>query len=93
MNDNNQIHWARHSGKQCEECLAGFPTLCNCGGNIHAEHVLKDEKKGLTEIKYNCDKCGSKFMRARSFRGRRNAYNNTRNNKPHEHARGPNTRV
>lgn len=87
--ENNRFLRHQVGCKGCEECVAGFPTLCNCGGLIHAEPMVTEQKDKFvtTGIQYNCDRCGTKFMRAKQqiYKGRNSrAHNNSRNNKPHE---------
>ena len=42
--ENNKFLRHQKGCRACEECIAGYPTLCNCGGLIHAEYVVKEEK-------------------------------------------------
>ena len=84
-NNPHNINWQKHSGSNCscDECIAGYPTACACGGMIHAEHVGKSSTNP-TGFWYNCHKCGSKFLRANRYGRNRNANNYRRNNQPNE---------
>lgn len=56
----------------CDECWQGYPVKCNCGGLIHAEY-LGDAAKSASNpmgVKYLCDKCGNRFLRAGSRKGK-----------------------
>ena len=85
--------FARHQSncKACEECIAGYPTLCQCGGLIHAEYNVVEEKGRFvtTGPSMNCDRCGTRFMKSRgNSRRKSRAYNNPRNNQRHESSGG-----
>jgi len=88
MDNNTRFNRHQIGCKGCEECVSGFPTLCNCGGLIHAEPLVTEQKDKFvtTGIQYNCDRCGTRFMRANQVHnGRKNrANNNSRNNQSHE---------
>ena len=93
-----QRSFAKHqsSKRDCEECIAGYPTLCKCGGLIHAEYGVKEEKGRFVTLGpfLNCDKCGTRFLKANQAPRRKGrANNNHRSNKPNESTRRPNTRV
>jgi hypothetical protein len=73
--------------RDCEECIAGYPTLCSCGGLIHAEYGVLEEKGRFvnTGPHLRCDKCGLKFMRSNhKLRRKGRANYNNRHNKSNE---------
>ena len=88
-NNPHNVNWSKHtsSGSGCDECPAGYPTACACGGVIHAEHVGKSVPNP-TGLWYNCSKCGSRFLKAGKFGRKKSANNYRRNNKPNEPIRG-----
>lgn len=90
----HNINWSKHSGEvsSCDECVAGYPTACACGGMIHAEHVGKTSTNP-TGLWYNCNKCGSRFLRANRFGRKKSAHHNPRTHKQNESSRGSNRRV
>lgn len=81
----HNVNWLKHSGNNspCDECVAGYPTACACGGMIHAEYVGKS-MTNPTGIWYNCHKCASQFLRASKHGRNSSANNHRRNNKPNE---------
>lgn len=85
----HNVNWQKHcsSSGGCDECAAGYPTACACGGVIHAEHVGKTVTNP-TGLWYNCNRCGSRFLRANRFGVRKNVNNYGRFNKFNESARG-----
>jgi hypothetical protein len=87
-NNPHNINWEKHSGNSsnCDECIAGYPTACACGGVIHAEHVGKSSANP-TGLWYNCCKCGSRFLKAGKFGRNRNANYYRRPNQPNEPVR------
>lgn len=87
-NNPHNINWAKHSGSSpcCDECIAGYPTACACGGVIHAEHVGKSATNP-TGLWYNCCKCGSRFLKAGKFGRKRNANHYRRSNQSNEPVR------
>lgn len=94
--DANNFSKHQVSKKDCEECIAGYPTLCKCGGYIHAEYGVVEEKGRFVNTGpfLNCDKCGNKFMKNNNnFRRKGRAHHYPRANKSHEPARGSNARV
>jgi len=93
--DINKLSKHQMSNRECEECIAGYPTLCTCGGLIHAEYGVLEEKGRFvnTGPHLRCDKCGLKFLKANHFRRRGRANYQHRNNKPYEHRGGSNTRI
>jgi hypothetical protein len=93
--DLNKFKRHQSGCRGCEECLAGYPTLCQCGGLIHAEYEVKEEKGKFVNVgpQMNCDKCGTKFFRANSGRRRVRGNNYGRNSKFNESNRGPRPKV
>lgn len=89
--------FARHKcgARNCEECIAGYPTICRCGGYIHAEYGVKEEKGKFVTLGpfMNCDKCGTKFLKANPIRRKGRANHNSRDGKPNESNRRVNPRV
>lgn len=81
--------------KDCEECIAGYPTLCKCGGLVHAEYKVVEEKGRFVNNgpQLRCDKCGLKFMKANNFRRKGRATHQYRHNKQNEHNGRPNSRI
>lgn len=81
----NTFNKHKCNSRNCEECLAGYPTLCQCGGLIHAEYGVTEKKDHFTPsgVIYHCDRCGTKFMRA-NFRRKGRGNHNARHHKPHE---------
>lgn len=89
----HNINWTKHSGSSsCDECVAGYPTACACGGSIHAEHVGKTATNP-TGLWYNCNKCGSRFLKANRYGRKKSANYYSRPNKQNESSRGANRRV
>lgn len=69
-----EINTGKHvvGSSDCDECWQGYPVKCNCGGLIHAEY-LGDAAKNANNpmgVKYLCDKCGNRFLRAGAKKGR-----------------------
>lgn len=93
--ENNKFLRHQKGCRACEECIAGYPTLCNCGGLIHAEYVVKEEKGKFVSTGpfLNCDRCGTKFLRAKQPRRKPRGNNNGRAGQRHESAGRPNPRV
>ena len=83
---NNNFSKHKCGAKECEECLGGYPTLCQCGGLIHAEYGVTEKKDQFTPsgVIYNCDRCGTKFMRSNGSRRKSRVNNNSRNYKSYE---------
>ena len=75
----HNVNWSNHSSNDgsCDECVAGYPTACACGGMIHAEHVGKTPINP-TGFWYNCNRCGSRFLRASRYGRKRHANNHRR---------------
>ncbi len=92
----NQI-FAKHKcgSRGCEECIAGYPTLCKCGGMIHSQYDVKEEKGKFVSVGpfMHCDKCGTKFLKTQPTRRKGRAHHNARHDKSHESSRGYNPRV
>jgi hypothetical protein len=94
--ENQKFTKHQNSCRDCEECIAGYPTLCSCGGLIHSEYGVNEEKgKFVTTGPFlNCDRCGSKFMKHQQAPRRRGrAHHNGRNNQRNESAGGRYPRV
>jgi|LauGreDrversion4_2_1035121.scaffolds.fasta_scaffold1851967_2 hypothetical protein len=88
--------FSKHQGnrRDCEECIAGYPTLCKCGGLIHAQYDVKEEKGKFVNLGpfANCDKCGTNFLKAnQSLRRKGRAHHNSRFNKSNESTRRSNS--
>ena len=83
------------SRRDCEECIAGYPTLCKCGGLIHAEYDVKEEKGKFVNLGpvLNCDKCGTKFFKAMVPRRKGRGNNHSRFSQRNESNRGVNPRI
>lgn len=93
--DINNLNKHTQNCRDCEECIAGYPTLCKCGGLIHAEYGVVEEKGKFvnTGPHLRCDKCGLKFMKANNFRRKGRANYNNRYNKSHEYGGRSNSRI
>ena len=81
--------------RECEECISGYPTLCRCGGLVHAEYTVKEEKGRFVNLgpHLRCDKCGLKFMKQNNIRRKGRGYNQHRNHQQNEHRGRTNTGI
>ncbi len=72
MEFNSRFVWNHKTSGPCDVCLSGYPTMCGCGGSVHAEmcpvkedptedepYNEEEEEEEPRVVLLQCDKCGT----------------------------------